>query len=337
MATIVNGSEIVLTGTVGDLYYDDCFSAADVIMALASVGDATDITIRLNSGGGIATEGSAIHSAIARHSGKKTIIVEGIAASAASIIAMAADDLQMSLGAVMMIHDPSGFTFGTIKDHELQVKALTALAGSMATIYAAKSGREAAACRADMETELWMTAEEAVSLGYANRVAGAANDNSKATPTAFDYRLYAKAPQTLVAMATSPAAKAAVISKPKETTMTNTSNPAQNAADAAAGNVVAIESARNQGAVEGRAAALAYTREINELCALAGQPALAADFIAKDMKVDVVRTALLEARATAAAGQTITGHQPVTAQPASAQAMRSGWSDVVATINKRVG
>src|SRR5687768_3543316 len=108
MSVIVNGNEIVLSGTVGEMYFEDCFTASDVIVALAQVGDASDVTIRLNSGGGIATEGSAIHSAIARHSGRKTIIVEGIAASAASAIAMAADDLVMSLGALMMIHDPSG-------------------------------------------------------------------------------------------------------------------------------------------------------------------------------------------------------------------------------------
>ena len=73
----------------------------------------------------------------------------------------------MSLGALMMIHDPSGFTFGTVKDHEKQIETLTALGDAMASIYAKKSGRTQAECRSDMEAEIWLTADEAVKLGYA--------------------------------------------------------------------------------------------------------------------------------------------------------------------------
>lgn len=138
MACMVNGREIILSGDVGDMsgwyFGEEGFSSSDVILALAQIGNANDVTIRLNSGGGIATEGSAIHSAIARHQGNVTIIVEGVAASAASIIAMAGDDVVMSLGAVMMIHDPAGLTIGTVVDHEQQINALTALGDAMSTI-----------------------------------------------------------------------------------------------------------------------------------------------------------------------------------------------------------
>ncbi len=109
-------------------------------MALAQIGRGADVTIRLNSGGGIATEGAAIHSALAAHTGRKTIVVEGIAASAASVIAMAGDEIVMALGALMMVHDPSGFTFGTVSDHEASVRSLTALATAMAAIYSDRTG-----------------------------------------------------------------------------------------------------------------------------------------------------------------------------------------------------
>ncbi|TXN26845.1 head maturation protease, ClpP-related, partial [Methylobacterium sp. WL19] len=202
MTALVNGNEIILSGTVGDLYWDDCFSSADVIFALAQVGRDQDVTIRLNSGGGIATEGAAIHAAIAAHRGRKTIVVEGIAASAASVIAMAGDEVVMSLGALMMVHDPSGFTFGTIDDHQLQIKALTALATAMAGIYAERTGRTVAEARADMQAELWMTPEEAVAAGYADRtLSRAANDDVEPEPTAFDYRLFSHPPERLVALA----------------------------------------------------------------------------------------------------------------------------------------
>lgn len=343
MATIVNGTELVLTGTVGDLWYDDCFTAADVIMALASIGADADIVIRLNSGGGIATEGLAIHAALARHKGKKTIRVEGIAASAASIIAMAGDTIEMALGAVMMIHDPSGYTVGTVKDHELQVRALNALAASMATIYADKSGRDVKTCRADMESELWMTAEEAVATGYADHVGTAANDNAPLQPSAFNYRLYAKAPQPLVALATTPKRSSSEHTPPVETTsqdrqdstMSQTPNNTPN--DPNNGNVVAIDAARKQGADEGRKAALAYMREVNDLCALAGKPQLAADFIAKETAVEAVRTALLEARAEEATARTVAGQRTENRQPATAEAAKKGWDDVVTSINKRFG
>lgn len=316
MSVIVNGNEIVLSGTVGDLYFEDCFTASDVIVALAQVGDASDVTIRLNSGGGIATEGSAIHSAISRHSGRKTIIVEGIAASAASTIAMAADDLVMSLGALMMIHDPSGFTFGTVKDHELQIEALTALGNAMASIYAAKSGRTLAVCRADMEAEIWLTADKAVEMGYADRALGAVNDNEQPEPTAFNYRAYKNPPERIVALADARAwakrvplaAQSAATIPVKETKMADA--PADKTATdknpPVATNVVDIDAARTQG----RSEALAYVREINEICALAGSPDKAQAFIDKDAKPADVRKELLDARASADAAREVSGqHQ----------------------------
>jgi ATP-dependent Clp protease protease subunit len=220
MAVLVNGNEIVLSGTVGNLYWDDSFDAADVILALARVGRDQDVTIRLNSGGGIATEGAAIHAALCAHRGRKTIIVEGVAASAASVIAMAGDEIIMALGAIMMIHDPSGFTFGPVSEHELSIRMLTSLATAMAGIYAERSGKTPEAARADMQAELWMSPDEAVAAGYADRVqtrterasaapgdttvvdAGGADDGELGPePTAFDFRLYRNAPERLVALA----------------------------------------------------------------------------------------------------------------------------------------
>jgi ATP-dependent protease ClpP protease subunit len=350
MSVIVNGNEIVLSGTVGEMYFEDCFTASDVIVALAQVGDASDVTIRLNSGGGIATEGSAIHSAIARHSGKKTIIVEGIAASAASVIAMAADDLVMSLGALMMIHDPSGFTFGTVKDHELQIETLTAIGQAMASIYAKKSGQTQAQCRADMESETWLTADEAVSRGYADRALGAANDNG-AEPTAFNYRTYKNPPERIVALADArawakrvpQAAQSAASTSHQESPMANTpadkpapanptpsepSNPNPEPANPQPTNVVDIDTARSQG----RNDALAYVREINEICALAGEPGKAQAFIEKDAKPADVRKELLNARASADAAREVSNQNaPNNSQKPVAKV------DLVADMKRRHG
>lgn len=204
MTVLVDGSEIILFGTVGDLWLGDCFTAAEVSLALAQVGRDKDVTIRLNSGGGVATEGAAIHSVISGHGGRKTIVVEGIAASAAATLALAGDEVVMSLGAVMMIHDPENITWGTADDHRRTIAGLDAVATAAAGIYARKTGKTVEATRAEMKAELWMTPEEAVAKGYADRAETAANDNPARqhveTPP-FDYRRYANAPKHLATMA----------------------------------------------------------------------------------------------------------------------------------------
>lgn len=311
MPALVDGNTIVLTGTVGNLWWDDCFTAGDVASALAQVGRDQDVTIRLNSSGGIATEGSAIHSAIAAHRGRTTVIVEGIAASAASALAMAADEVVMARGALMMVHDPSGLTLGTVADHEASIRALTALATAMAGIYADKTGRSVEEARADMRAETWMTPEEAVAKGYADRaLARGDNDNEPETvePTAFDFRLYQHPPGELVALADrlawtgrAPATASApprAASRQKEQPMPNT--PAGDG-PAKPTNVVDIDAAR----AEGRTAALAYVREVRDLCALAGKPEMADAFIAKEAAPADVRTELLNARASADAARDV--------------------------------
>ena len=297
MAALVNGNEIILSGTVGELYYDECFTASDVIFALAEVGRDQDVTIRLNSGGGIATEGAAIHSAIAAHRGRKVIVIEGIAASAASVIAMAGDEIVMSLGALMMVHDPSGFTFGTIDDHQLQIRALTALATAMAGIYAEKTGKTVAEARADMQAEVWMTPEEAVAAGYADRtLARAANDDAAPEPTAFDYRLFEHPPERLVALADQrawtkrarpTAAAPAVPSRPKEKPMANApaSNEPAASQDASAALAATVEAAKPATAATPASVSRADASEIAKLCVDGGVPAMASVLLAEGATV----------------------------------------------------
>ncbi len=344
MATIVDGSTIVLSGTVGGggdyFWFEDGFGASDVILALAQIGHDRDVEIRLNSGGGIATEGAAIHAAIVRHAGRKTVVVEGVAASAASVIAMAGDEIVMSPGSIMMIHDPSGYTIGTVADHEQQVKALTALGDSMAGIYAARSGKETAAARAEMIAELWLTPEQAVAEGYADRVAGAEGEMTGEViqfpePAAFAYQAYQHAPDRLVAMAnakgwgTPPKARAALPAQPrqKETPMATETTGGGNADPNT--NVVTLDAAR----AEGRTGALAYVREVQELCAIAGQHAKATGFIDANAAVADVRASLLEARASADATATITNHQA----PAAGAPSQAAKGSLAASMRRMVG
>ncbi|MHC2108367.1 head maturation protease, ClpP-related [Methylobacterium sp. CM6246] len=256
---------LVLYGIVGaglDFGGDDgpgCFTAGDVVAALAMLGRRTDVTVRINSAGGIATEGSAIHAVLSAHAGRVTTVVEGVAASAASIIAMAGADRVIARGSLMMIHDPSGLTVGTADDHEGTAGVLRTLAASMASIYADATGRSEAEVRAEMRAETWFTAEDAVAKRYATRIGTASVPATAAA--AFPFRAYAHAPAQLVALA-----DARGWSRGAFTTA--------HAAGRSTGG--------GRGPVAPRMVPQAEAREraITEMCALAGQPERAAAFIA---------------------------------------------------------
>lgn len=197
MAAILEDGKLRLSGYVGDYFFEDGFTSGDVVLALASIDDDEDLAVHINSGGGVASEGAAIHALLTARAGTTNVVVEGIAASAASLIAMAGDTVTMSAGAVMMIHDPSGYTFGTSADHSKTVEGLEALATAYSRVYAAKSGKTAEACREIMKAERWLTPEQAVEEGFADDTT-----EVKAGPVAaFDYRMYAHAPNRLTALA----------------------------------------------------------------------------------------------------------------------------------------
>lgn len=192
---ILEGSELRLYGPVGYHEGADGFTSSDVVDALAEIGPDVDITVRINSGGGYAYEGVAIHTALAKHGGRVVVSVDGVAASAASLIAMAGDSIVMATGSLMMIHDPSLVTIGTGEEHRRSIEQLRATAAAMASIYSKRTGQSLATVRADMAAETWMTADEAVAARYADR-AGTAHAKAAAR---FDYSVYAHVPLTALA------------------------------------------------------------------------------------------------------------------------------------------
>jgi ATP-dependent protease ClpP protease subunit len=203
MSVIAQPGRLTLTGYVGEssVAYEgttwfDGFTHGEVLAALGEFHDGEAIVVHINSGGGYATEGAAIRSALAERAGRTDVFVEGIAASAASLIAMAGETITMATDAVLMVHDPAGLTMGTAADHEATVRALNSIAGAYARTYAAKSGKTVADCREIMRAETWFNADEAVAAGFADAVEGEAEPVA-----AFPYQTYAHAPQRLVALA----------------------------------------------------------------------------------------------------------------------------------------
>lgn len=190
-------TEIALYGTVGESFWgEQAFNALDVRETLSGV--TGDITVRLNSGGGIASEGQAIYNILRQHDGRVTLVIDGIAASAASLIAMAGDDIVMMDGAILMIHDPAQPWIegrGTEADHLRAAESLAILSRAYAKVYAKRAGISVDAAREIMRAETYYDGEQAVAAGFATRVA---EDPAQAV-AAFDYAIYANAPGKLLA------------------------------------------------------------------------------------------------------------------------------------------
>ncbi len=189
-------NELVLYGSVGvDWWSDDYFTAKQVRQQLAQMSG--DITVRINSGGGIASEGQAIYTMLVDYPGKVTVIVDGVAASAASLISMAGDEIVYRLGAWTLIHDPATpWTLGrgTEEDHLKEAELLGVISNAYADIYAARSGLGREECREIMKAETVLDGAMAVDMGFATSV----DTGSQSVPeAAFDYRIYAHAPERL--------------------------------------------------------------------------------------------------------------------------------------------
>jgi ATP-dependent protease ClpP protease subunit len=145
-------------------------SADDFVRDVAGL-DVDHIDLHLNSPGGDAFEGVAIANVLRSHKANVTVWVDGIAASAASVIAMAGDEVVMNVGSQLMIHDASALAWGDAGTMRKASEVLDSVSDSLATTYAAKAGGTAAEWREVMVAETWYTGEEAVTAGLADRMA----------------------------------------------------------------------------------------------------------------------------------------------------------------------
>ena len=137
---------------------------------LAAVKGKSNITIKINSCGGDLYTGIAIHNAIKGLTGHKVVVVEGIAASAASVIACAGDEVQVYPGSMVMIHGVAGllYDYYTLADLKKLQKDFDASERAIAEIYHAKTGIEVDQLRSMMTRETWMVGQEAIDNGFAD-------------------------------------------------------------------------------------------------------------------------------------------------------------------------
>jgi len=144
--------------------------AASVQAELDKHPGATTIEVRINSRGGSGFDGLAIYNILKAHPARKEVIVDGVAASAASLIAMAGDSIKMPKNALMMVHEPGVSIDGGKAALEKALSMIDAVTASAADVYAAKTGRPVAEIRDLMAKETWMSGEQAVAAGFADTI-----------------------------------------------------------------------------------------------------------------------------------------------------------------------
>lgn len=297
-----------------------------------------DLKVRINSPGGDVFTGWAIMSLLRETGAKITVYVDGVAASMASAIAMMGDHVVMAEGAMMMIHNPAGFTGGDSEAMRGMATLLDNIKEGMVTAYSKKSGQGREAIAKIMDEETWLTAEEAVIQGFADEV-----DEVVKAAASFDLSRYGRNPPQLaanmeadmaltkedlealgaaiggaVANANKPVLDAITALKPVEPVAAKKDEPGVVAVLSEADIRTKLKNERT-----------AYAADVKELCALAGMPDLMAGYLADEKPIAEVRADLAKqktARANRRPATTINNH--VTAQ-AEGETEESDISDLI--------
>jgi len=326
-----SGAEVVIYDEIGAYGV----SAKGFLAELGALPDGTPLAVRLNSPGGSVFDAVAIYNAIKRHSGTVTVWIDGIAASAASYIAMAGDEVVMPENAFLMIHDPAGMVMGTAIDMRAMAEALDKIKGSLLQGYAAKSGRTQEDIAPLMAAETWLDAKDALDLGFADRIAEPVRIAAR-----FDVGRFRNAPPVLVEGAGEEAEDEASGTAEADVDPAPEGSVSDDDAESVAGNDDLVNDVRLSAesdpppdpgalplaadAATMRADVLAHARAVVDLCRLAGQPQMAGQFLERDAGLDEVRAALLALRAETELD--ISAAHPQPGRPSGARP----WGDVIA-------
>ena len=323
------GAEVLIYDEIGAYGV----SAKRFLAELGALPEGVPIDLRLNSPGGSVFDAVAIYNALQRHEGAITVWIDGIAASAASYIAMAGDEIVMPENAFLMIHDPSGLVMGTAADMREMAGTLDKIAGGMVRGYAARSGKPEEEIAALMAAETWFDARDALEAGLATRMIEPVR-----IAASFDIGRFRNAPPALLEDVADPASES------------------DQDCNETAENVVGDEISDEAPAVPGepepepgtppcpdpvvtgfdptsiRRDAITHARAVIDLCRLAGLPQMAGRFLEDDLGLDEVRGRLLAQRAEAAPADIMNAHP----QPGRAATINP-WGEVIARTFKTKG
>lgn len=163
-------------------------TATDMVDELTKI-TADSIDVHINSPGGSVFDGIAIYSTLRQHPATVNVIIDSLAASIASVIAMAGDTVTIAPNGMMMIHDGLGVAFGNAAEHRDMADLLDKVSDNIASVYAARTDQTADEWRAVMLDEKWYTADEALDAGLVDRIDRHATDD---TDNRFDVSVLAE-------------------------------------------------------------------------------------------------------------------------------------------------
>ena len=278
--------------------------------------DATTIKLAINSPGGAVFDALAIYNALRQHPAAIEVTIMGVAASAASVIAMAGDTIVMPENAFMMIHNPLNLAYGNADDLREMADVLDKIGASLIGIYAKRTGMPEDEIKALLDAETWLNAEEAVLKGFADELQAELK-----VAAAFDMD---RLPENVRAAIMPPAADPDPAPADDAAAAAAAQSAAAQAAERAlASSIIALSAQAGLAAhadafildpsiktEADAAAAIAEAKEVVAVCAAAKLPEVAAGLIKARLPLASVRQRLMEARAALDAALPTNHHIP---------------------------
>lgn len=167
--SLVNGEPtIYLYQPIGDDEFGGSTTPQMIADELKQYAPNAPVTVRINSPGGSVTDGLAIYNLLNQRPGKVVCVIDGLAASMASVVAMSADELQMPKGSYLMIHNPWTVSMGDSKQLIKDAATLDSMRDTLAKIYSFKTGKDMQEVMQVMDNETWIDGETAVAQGWAD-------------------------------------------------------------------------------------------------------------------------------------------------------------------------
>lgn len=161
---------IYIYDQIGQDFWGEGIGASDFVSDLNDLGAVSEINLHINSPGGSIFDGVAIYNSLVNHSAKVNVKIDGLAASIASVIAMAGDHIEIAENGMMMIHDPWNMVMGGSEDMRKEADLLDQLKNSIVGTYARRTERDRGELGQMMTDETWMDGLESVAEGFADDV-----------------------------------------------------------------------------------------------------------------------------------------------------------------------
>ena len=166
-----SAAELLIYSEISDFtWWGDEVTPATYDADLKALGNITELSVRINSPGGDVFAASAIYTMLRRHAARVTVTIDGLAASAATIVMMAGDKIVMPQNAMLMVHNPWSFAAGNAEDLRKMADTLDTVRESMLAVYQEKTGMGREDLIALLDEETWITAAQAVELGFADEI-----------------------------------------------------------------------------------------------------------------------------------------------------------------------